>query len=206
MVKVMIVDDQPIYRLGLRTAFKTNLAFEVVEEARNGQEALDFLEQHNDVEVILLDIKMPIMDGITALKSIKKKFANICTIVLTSYEDLNDFNAAMKLNVNGFLLKNTDEDELFKSINEALQGEITVSPELIKDSIAAHEVISELGRDDIGIIKEIASGARNSEIANSFHLSERTIKSHLTNIYTVLKVSSRTQAVAKAIHYEIIKL
>ncbi len=205
MIKVMIVDNHPIFRAGLKAVFDGNPNLEIVAEAENGQLALAQLETVN-IDVMLLDIRMPVLDGIETLAQVKQRFPQVKVCMLTTCENINVFHHVMALHADGFLLKRASAEMVFQAIKDVMAGEVTVSPELLRSMINYRDAERNLSAADLDVLTRVARGDRNSEIAKDLHFSERTIKSHLTNIYTKLGVNSRAGAVAKAMQLELIRL
>ncbi len=201
----MIVDNHPVFRAGLKAIFDEDASFEIVGEAENGQLALDQLKTL-DVDVMLLDIRMPVLDGIETLTQVKRNFPQVKVCMLTTYENAKVFHQAMALRADGFLLKYASADTIFQMIKDAMVGQVTVSPELLRNTNDYRDAEYALSDEDLDVLTRVARGDRNSKIAKELHFSERTIKSHLTNIYTKLGVNSRAGAVAKAMQLELIRL
>ncbi|PIO81411.1 hypothetical protein BSQ38_06975 [Pediococcus damnosus] len=205
MIKIMIVDDHPIYRDGLRVAFKDKKDLKIMAEAENGKIALQKLDTV-EIDIVLLDIRMPVLDGIATLGRIKSQFPKVKVIILTGYEDVNVFSKAMSLKTDGFILKSATAQIIFQTIHDVMEGKVIVSPKLLRNTTDYRNLRYELTDEDLDVLTRIAKGERTSKIAGDLHFDERTIKSHLTNIYEKLGVNSRVAAVAKVMQLGLIKL
>ncbi|MDF2587265.1 MAG: two component transcriptional regulator, LuxR family [Anaerocolumna sp.] len=210
-IKILIVDDHPIVREGLKLIFETTEKFEITGEASNGKDALTLIKNYQ-YDVILLDIFMPIMDGIEFLQE-KERLKDITrVVVLTTSDDSRIINKAMNYGVKSFMLKDSTSKEMFKTILAAMQDERYLSPEV--EAILLEGIAMENGKDDIigpilteremVVLRSIVRGAASKEIAMDMGITERTVKAHLTNIYRKLDVNSRSEAVALAIVKKIV--
>lgn len=205
MIRIMIVDNHPIFRAGLKAIFANEASFKIVAEAENGQVALQKLTSIA-VDVMLLDIRMPVLDGLATLEQVKRLFPITKVCILTTYQDIKSFNQAMALGADGFLLKYASSQMIFQAVIDALDERMTVSPELLKNAVAYRNVEYILSDEDLEILTQVARGEHNQAIAKRLHFSERTIKNHLTSIYNKLSVDSRAGAVAKAMQLKLIRL
>ena len=205
--KVLIVDDHLVVREGLKLILETNESFHVIGEAENGLEALEFIE-NNQPDVILMDLNMPIMGGLDAIKALNDRKSSIPIIILTTYNEDELIIRGLELGAKGYLLKDTSREELFRTIESAIRGETLLQPEMMAKLIRAKEKTSpvkasteatNLTEKELFIIKAAAKGYRNKDIAFDLGIAERTVKAHLTNIYNKLAVNTRTEAVAVAL-------
>ncbi|EMS69539.1 response regulator transcription factor [Ruminiclostridium cellobioparum] len=205
MIKVMIADDQVVVREGLKKILSLDPEIQVVSEAGNGYEALSQLGEHI-VDVILMDVRMPKMDGIQATGKIKAQYPKVKIIILTTFnEDEYLFNG-IKSGISGYLLKDSDVDFIIKSIKNAYQDKMIfdpdVTPKLIKAINAAgqeHEpppAIDGLTERERQIVNLIAKGQSNLEIANALFISEGTVKNAVSKILNKLNLQRRTQLLA----------
>jgi DNA-binding NarL/FixJ family response regulator len=206
-IRVLICDDHPVVRSGLRGMLQNHPDFEVVGEARNGAEAVA-LVMRSGPDVVLMDLRMPEMDGATAVGKIKAKRPDINVLVLTTYETDADILRAIEKGATGFLLKDAAEEELFEAIRQAASGSSPLSP-----SVAARIVKRMRGREEenlsereIEILHSVALGMNNRDVARALLISESTVKAHLIHIFGKLEVSDRTAAVTTAIRRGIIRL
>jgi len=200
-VKILIVDDHSVVRQGLRMFLSLDPDLEVVGEASNGQEAIEMVEKLNP-DVVLMDLLMPVMDGITATQIIRRDFSQSEVVALTSVlEDASVVNA-VRAGAIGYLLKDTQADELCRAIKAAAAGQVQLSPraaERLMREIRAPESPEKLTERETEVLRLLASGMANKEIALEMHISETTVKTHVSNILMKLGVPSRTQAALYAV-------
>ncbi|MBU7591144.1 response regulator [Metabacillus halosaccharovorans] len=205
---ILIVDDHLVVREGLKLILETNESFKVIGEAGNGQEALELLEE-NKVDVILLDLNMPVMSGLETIQHLNQKQIDIPVIILTTYNEDELMVKGIQLGAKGYLLKDTSRDDLFRTIESALRGDTLIKPEImikilnVKEKSEQEELNNNeqpiLTEKELFIIRAVSKGYRNKEIAFDMGIAERTVKAHLTNIYNKLDVDSRSEAVSVAI-------
>lgn len=201
MVKIIIVDDHLIVREGIRLILETQDGYEVIGEAENGQQALVLLETKVP-DVILLDLNMPILDGLNFLKKFNSLGKGIPVIVLTTYNEQHLLLEAVELGVASYLLKDTGREKLFATIDAALRGETLLQPEMLQLLLRAQaekHTPKLFTAKELLVLKALARGLKNNEIAEEMNVAERTVKSYLTTIYSKLDVKSRAQAIAVAI-------
>jgi NarL family two-component system response regulator LiaR len=200
-IKILIVDDHSVVRQGLRMFLSLDPDLEVVGEASNGQEAIEKVEKLNP-DVVLMDLLMPVMDGITATQTIRRDYSDSEVIALTSVlEDASVVNA-VRAGAIGYLLKDTQADELCRAIKAAADGQVQLSPraaERLMREIRAPESPEKLTERETDVLRLLASGMANKEIAAEMHISETTVKTHVSNILMKLGVPSRTQAALYAV-------
>lgn len=204
-VDIMIVDDHPVFRQGLKSILDGEHNCKIVAEAEDGEVAIRILNQIH-VDLVLLDVRMPKLNGIATLSRIKTLRPKIAVIMLTTFDDPAAFKDAVRIGVNGFLLKDADSEMIFKAIDEALSGRVMVDPTMMKKSVDSVKSKYELSTENLDILTMVAKGEHNADIARELHLSERTVKGRLTSIYNVLNVDSRSAAVAKAVKLQLIEL
>lgn len=204
--KVLIIDDHQILRTGLAMIIETVDDLETVGTAVDGEDGLAKITTlHPDV--IILDIRMPRLDGIAVLTAMKKQGITTPVVVLTTFDDQQPIRDALRLGAKGFLLKDADRETILKTIRGALKGEVFLEPQIAAKAFAAPATAQyRLTEREHEILTQVAQGYRNKEIADHLHLSERTIKSHLTDIYNQFGVFTRAEAVAFALQNELIKL
>lgn len=204
MIRVLLVDDQSLIRQGLRALLELDAELEVVGEAENGQTAISLVKQLQP-DVILMDIRMPIMDGVAATREICQEFPQIKVLVLTTFDDDEYVNAAMNNGAMGYLLKDTPSEELAIAIRAVDKGYTQLGPGIVKKLLhkfppaASIEppnppTVQELTPREMEVLKLIATGASNREIAQKLFISEGTVKNHVTNILNRLNLRDRTQA------------
>jgi DNA-binding NarL/FixJ family response regulator len=205
MIKVLIVDDQHLIRHGLRTLLELEPDLEITGEAENGQEALQLIGQLQP-DVVLMDMRMPVMDGVAATREIQKHFAKVKVLVLTTFDDNEYVTAALQNGAMGYLLKDTPSEELAVAIRAVHKGYTQLGPGIVKKLLkqfpqnwAIQEtttpaILTELTPREKEVLKLIASGANNREIAQQLYISEGTVKNYVTNILNRLNLRDRTQA------------
>jgi NarL family two-component system response regulator YdfI len=211
--KILVVDDHLVVREGLKLIFETEEDYEVIGEAENGEKALTLVEQLNP-DVILLDLSMPKMSGIEVIKALNEKNNLVPIIILTTYNEGNLIRDGLSLGAKGYLLKDTTREELLRTVESAIRGEILLQSEisksifdLKKEQNQKNNLINagiSITERELFILQSVARGCTSKEIAFEMRISERTIKAHLSNIYSKLKVESRSEAVAVAIEQGII--
>ena len=209
MISLLLVDDQNLIRQGLKALLELEPDLVVVGEAENGAIAIDRVKELQP-NVVLMDIRMPVMDGVTATKQICSQFPNINILVLTTFDDDTYVAAAIKNGAKGYLLKDTPSEEIAAAIRAVALGYTHLAPGMIDKvmsvQIGKNEVIlppelAELTPRELEILKLIAAGSNNREIAGQLYISEGTVKNHVTNILTRLNVRDRTQAAILAKTY-----
>mgnify|MGYP005835367323 FL=1 len=212
-IRIVIADDHPIFRDGLRKLLALEEEFVVVGEAKDGNEVLDVVRQ-TEPDILLLDLRMPALDGLSVLQSLKTVSARCKVIILTASEDKNEFVQAMKLGCSGIVLKQTATELLYKSIRKVHQGEIWLdshttaavmrqfaSPaRLTPTDRKSRNERSPLSQREREIVALVAQGFKNKEIAEKIFISEQTVKNHLHNIFDKLGVSDRLELALYAIH------
>ncbi|MBF2065045.1 MAG: response regulator transcription factor [Calothrix sp. C42_A2020_038] len=209
MIKVLLVDDQYLIRQGLRALLELEPDLEIVGEAENGREAIDLIgELHPDV--VLMDMRMPIMDGVDATREIQQRFVNMKVLVLTTFDDNEYVSAALQYGAMGYLLKDTPSEELAVAIRAVYRGYTHLGPGIAKKlfSLPVSAVqptlppaFAELTPREKEVLRLIATGASNREIAQQLFISEGTVKNHVTNILNRLNLRDRTQAALFANSY-----
>lgn len=205
-IRVLIVDDHQILRTGLSLILETTDGMEVAGTAVDGADGLEQVERLRP-DVVLTDIRMPRMDGIELLTKLHEGHPQLPVVVLTTFDDQEPIQRALALGARGFLLKDADKDTIIRTIKEATKGQVYVEPSLMGKAFATPVVSKpQLTDRDQQILQMVAEGLRNVDIAQTLHLSERTVKAHLTEIYNQLGVFTRAEAVAAAVRTGIIEL
>jgi DNA-binding NarL/FixJ family response regulator len=214
-VEILIVDDQALFREGLRTLLSVQPDFKVVGEAANGEEALR-QAVINRPDVILMDLRMPLMDGVTATRRLRETLSNCKVIVLTTFDDDELVFDGLRAGAVGYLLKDVSSDKLFEAIRAADRGEYFLLPSITAKVMAEFSRLSRLAPTtvetlaeplsprELEILRLVATGSSNKEIADVLIIAEGTVKNHLTNILGKLNVKDRMQAVLKAKEYGLI--
>jgi DNA-binding NarL/FixJ family response regulator len=211
-IRVLIADDHKLFRQGLISLMKTRQDLvEVVGEAETGEEAILMAKQLKP-DVILMDIYMPQEDGLQATKVIHENFPKIAIVILTSSEKDGHLYEAVKLGVSGYLLKSLDADELFNMLEGVMQGDAAMTPAMaarllkgVANRMASkNKGESSLTERELLVLRLVASGASNHEIAESLSISVNTVKSHLKNILDKLQLDNRTQAATYALRHGLV--
>jgi DNA-binding NarL/FixJ family response regulator len=209
-IRLLICDDQAIVCEGLRAMLTPIPQIEVVGVANNGIEAID-LTRRLRPELVLMDLKMPKMNGIQATKAIREQFPEVRVLVLTTYDADEWVINAIRNGAAGYLLKDTPQEELVKAITNTVKGWNPIDPQVagkILDRVAHQaalppqdqRLISQLSEREREVLRLLASGLSNSDIAQTLFLSEGTIKNYVSTIFSKLGVTDRTQAAILAIH------
>jgi DNA-binding NarL/FixJ family response regulator len=208
MIRVMIVDDQVLIREGLKMILSICSDIEVICEASNGREAVEKLKEFIP-DIILMDIRMPVMDGVEAAKLIKERYKSIKIIILTTFNEDEYIFEALKNGADGYILKDVKSDEIIKGIKTVCNGNILLQPEVAtkvvkalntvqkvsgeKKPIGDEKIIEELTPRELEIAKLVAKGKSNREICDELFLTEGTVKNHLSKILSKLELRDRTQ-------------
>lgn len=212
-IKVMLADDHVLMREGIRQLLEFDGTISVVAEANNGVECMEqLLSVHPDI--LLLDINMPVMNGIEVLQEIKKKNISVKVLVLTVHNEVEYLLKAVDIGVDGgYIMKDAESAELKNAINCIMQGETYIQPSLVpalNNRLVSRDIdkekINSLTKRELEVLIEVANGMFNKEIATSLNISERTVKNHISNIFKKIDVSDRTQAAVFAIKNNLIKL
>lgn len=211
-IKVMLADDHILMRQGIRQLLEFDDSIEIVGEVSNGEQCMDMLYKVKP-HVLLLDINMPVKNGIDVLNDIRNKKMDVKVLILTVHNEIDYLLKAMDIGVNGYILKESDFSELKKAIDTVMSGETYIQPNLIpilNNRMVSRDKdkdrIDELTKRELEVLIEVANGKLNKEIANELKISERTVKNHISNIFKKIDVSDRTQAAVFAIKNDLIKL
>ncbi|HGH7173328.1 TPA: response regulator [Bacillus wiedmannii] len=208
---VLIVDDHFVVREGLKLIIETSDSFQIIGEAANGEEALSFIEKKKP-DVILMDLNMPKMSGLETIEALNEKQNHTPIIILTTYNEDELMLKGIELGAKGYLLKDTDRENLFRTLEAAIRGEILLQPNIMekivkykRKEVHADKVAeNNLTVKELFVLKAIARGYKNKEIAFDMGIAERTVKAYLTNVYNKLGVNSRSEAVAVSIERKLI--
>ncbi|TDD08431.1 response regulator transcription factor [Nonomuraea deserti] len=197
-VRLLIADDHPIVRDGIRGMFAGDPGFEVVAEAGDGAQAVD-LARALDPDVILMDLRMPRMDGVTAIRELARLGLKARVLVLTTYDTDSDVLPAIEAGATGYLLKDALREELARAVAAAARGEAALSPSVATRLLGQVRAPADpLSGRELEILDLIAQGTTNREAAARLFISEATVKTHLLHIYAKLGVNDRAAAVAAA--------
>ena len=206
-IKILMADDHPVVRAGIRGMLETQDEFQVIAEAENGREAFEQIGKLKP-DVVLMDLRMPEMDGVEAIGKIKEKYPNVNILVLTTYDTDADIVRAVEAGATGYLLKDAPREELFRAVRGTAKGETVLAPVVaarLMGKVRDHGEQA-LSAREIDVLLLVARGASNQDVAEKLHVSTATVKSHLIQIYQKLGVSDRTAAVTTAIERGIIRL
>lgn len=196
-ITLLIVDDHPVVRDGLRGMFESAPGFTVLGEASNGVEAVTLAQSLNP-DVVLMDLRMPGGNGVEAIAELTRQGARAKILVLTTYDTDSDTLPAIEAGATGYLLKDAPRDELFTAVRAAAEGRTVLSPAVASRLVSAvrapaNEPLSAREREVLALV---AKGTSNREIARVLFISEATVKTHLTHLYAKLRVKDRAAAVA----------
>jgi two-component system, NarL family, response regulator YdfI len=203
-IRVMITDDHLIVREGLRLILETTEGIDIVGEASDGAECLRLVLELKP-DVILMDLQMPRMDGITAIGHLRKEHPEIAIVILTTFNEDELMMRGLQAGARGYLLKDTNRENLLDTIQAAAKGETLLKPEILARVLSARTAPAPVSAKDstltereLEVLQAAARGERNKEIAYKLGITERTVKAHLASIYQKFSVDSRAAAVAVA--------
>lgn len=211
-IKVLIADDHPLFRQGIKQILELEKDITVVAQASNGNEAVQLAREHTP-DVILMDINMPGTGGLQAIEEIKDENINSRIIVLTIHEDREYLIKTLQMGAEGYVLKDAEPSVLVDAIRNVHMGQSYIQPNMTKELVKEFNRITLHSRDKYGenmlttrereVLKLIAEGMINKEIATKLYISEKTVKNHVSNIFRKLNVSDRTQAAIYALKHNI---
>ena len=213
MINIGIIDDQNILREGLEFMLSKIENFNVIGTGKNGAQAYEIC-RNNHVDILLMDIKMPIMNGVEATKLIKRDFPYINIIILTTFNDDEYIFEALKNGASGYLLKDATIEKIEEAINEVINGGVLIQPnvarkmvnmfsQMTKEDIEIDKRVDELTEREKDILKNLSNGMSNKEIGESLYISEGTVKNHITLILNKLDLRDRTQLALFAVKNKI---
>ncbi len=212
-IKVIIADDHNLVRQGIKKVLELESSINVVAETSNGRETIIMAQKHNP-DIILMDINMPLVNGIEATKIIKEKMPHVKIIALTIHEDEEYIYETVRSGAVGYLLKDVDPGRLVESILRVYEGNSVIHPSITSKllnefnrlSSPAEESYGELTAREQEVLGLIAKGHSNKEIAKSLFISEKTVKNHVYNIFRKINVADRTQAAVFAIKNNLVEI
>jgi DNA-binding NarL/FixJ family response regulator len=206
-IRILLVDDHPVVRAGLSGLLSSQPDFVVVGEASNGLEALNMLERIG-ADVVLMDLRMPQMDGVTAIRQVRARFPKVQVLVLTTYDTDSEIVRAVEAGATGYLLKDVLREELFRAVRLCAKGEAVLSPPVAARLLGRMRGPSQenLSVRELEVLALVAKGLSNKEIARKLKISEATVKTHLLHTFEKLGVDDRTAAVTVALERGILHL
>lgn len=212
-INVMIADDHSIVREGIKQILELDGEIKVNAEAGNGRECLDTLDEEK-TDVLLLDINMPNMNGLQVLQRLREKNTNVKILILTIHNEVEYLMRAIEIGVEGYVLKDSNSTDLKKAIFAITEGNTFIQPELtpllrrrMEDKATSGKRLKDpLTRREIEVLKLLAEGLFNKEIAYTLNISEKTVKNHVSNIFKKINVSDRTQAAVYAIKNNLVDI
>lgn len=210
-IRILIADDHHVVRRGLAFFLKTQRDIEIIGEAGNGREAIE-LARALRPDLILMDLVMPEMDGIQATKIIKGEMPEMKIMMLTSFSDQDHVIPALEAGASGYQLKDIEPDELIHCIKKIMAGENQLHPKATSHLLAnlsnkesnEKNLMEQLTKRELDVLKEIARGKSNKEIASSLFITEKTVKTHVSNLLAKLELADRTQAALYAVKNQLV--
>lgn len=203
-LRIMVADDHFIVRSGLVALIDSEPDMKVVAQATDGGQAVELYAQHRP-DVAILDIRMPVRSGTQAIEAIRQDFPDARILVLTAFSGDEDIHRALAAGAKGYLLKSSTGDDLIPAIRTVAAGQQSV-PNDVVDRLAVRKQLEALTQREIEVLREIAKGKANKEIAIKLSITENTVKDHMKNIMSKLRVAARTEAVTAAVQRGIIEL
>lgn len=211
-IRILIADDHHVVRRGLAFFLKTQRDIEIIGEAGNGREAVE-LARTVKPNLILMDLVMPEMDGIQATKIIKDEMPEIKIMMLTSFSDQDHVIPALEAGASGYQLKDIEPDELINCIRKIMSGENQLHPKATSHLLAnlsnkesnKRNLLEQLTKRELDVLKEIARGKSNKEIASTLFITEKTVKTHVSNLLAKLELADRTQAALFAVKNQLVE-
>ena len=207
-IRILITDDHGVVRQGLRMFLSLDPDIQVVGEASDGREALA-MARELEPDVVLMDLLMPVMDGISATEAIRSELPDVEVIALTSVLEDTSVTGAVRAGAIGYLLKDTDAEELSRAIKAAAEGRVHLAPEAaarLMREVRAPENPEALTDRETEVLKLLARGKANKQIADGLYVSEKTVKAHVSSILMKLGVQSRTQAALYAVRTGLVSI
>jgi two-component system, NarL family, response regulator len=203
-IRILIADDHPVVRDGLRTLVSRQADMEVVAEADTGRDALDEC-MHHKPDVALIDLRMPEMSGVEVIAALRERIPSVHAIVLTTYDTDEDIYRSLRAGAKAYLLKDAPRDELLSCIRSVYEGKTWISA-LAAAKLAARLSEKELTSRELEVLRLMAAGKSNKEIGVTLYVTEGTVKIHVNHILRKLNVSGRTEAISQAVKRGIVRL
>lgn len=210
-VNIIIIDDHSLVREGIKQLLELDGDIKVIGEAGNGEEGIELIQTTNP-DVVLLDINMPTMNGLQMLQKMKEYKLEVKVLILTIHNEIEYLAKAVEIGVNGYVLKDSDSEILKKAIFTVHEGETYIQPNLaplLNEKISFQEenvAINDLTKREVEVLKLLAEGLFNKEIAYKLSISEKTVKNHVSNIFRKIEVFDRTQAAVFAIKNSLVDI
>jgi DNA-binding NarL/FixJ family response regulator len=206
-VRIVICDDHPVVRAGVRGMLSGEPGFEVVAEAADGVEAVELAGRHRP-DVVLMDLRMPRLDGVAATEKIKAARPETQVLILTTYESDADILRAVEKGAAGYMLKDAPREELFGAVRAVAEGKSPLAPAVAARLVERLRTPPEetLSPREIEVLELVAKGTSNKQIAKALWISETTVKTHLLHVFDKLEVTDRTAAVTEALRRGVIRL
>ncbi|MGE5674434.1 MAG: response regulator [Mycobacterium leprae] len=212
-IRILIADDHLVVREGVRTMLEIQDDMAVVGEACNGEEAVQLAGQLQP-DVILMDLRMPGLDGLGAIRAIRRQWPDLAVVIFTTYDDDNNIVQGLQAGARGYVLKDSSREAIYAAIRSASRGE-TLLPPAVAARVVAHLAQGSSGATapadpvlserELEVLRLVADGQRNKEIADELGITERTVKAHLASIFNKLGVTSRAEATARAMSEGLLK-
>jgi DNA-binding NarL/FixJ family response regulator len=202
-IRIMLVDDHILMRMGLASAINHEADMQVVAEAEDGAEAVEVYRRHHP-DVVILDLRMPKRNGIETITDLRREFGGAHILVLSNYSGGDEVGAAVQAGARGFIVKDMPVDGVLDAIRRVHAGEQVLPPGLAKR--LSDRMLSQLSNRELEVLAQIGRGRSNKEIASELHLVEGTVKVHVTNILAKLGVADRTQAILAAVKRGLVQL
>jgi DNA-binding NarL/FixJ family response regulator len=203
-IRIVVADDHFVVRMGLAALVKTEPDMEVIGEASDGNQAVELFEKLQP-DLVLMDLRMPVKDGIAAATEICAKHPNARILMLTTYDGDTDIHRAMQAGARGYVLKKSTGDDLIPALRAVAAGQKWI-PKEISTRLASRKLFEELTPRELQVLAQLAKGLANKEIGDALKITEHTVKDHLKNILGKLHVADRTEAVTVALQRGIIQL
>ncbi len=209
-VRVLLADDHKILREGLRRSLEAQ-GLDVVGEAADGEEAIEMAEDLRP-DVVLMDVTMPVLDGVEATRRIRQRLAEVRVVMLTMHADETTMARAIRVGADGYLVKDCSSDEIAEALRLVVAGQTPVSRQIATSMLAEVQALSPGGPEEVvskreeEVLQLIADGCSSAEVADRLFISQKTVKNHLASIYQKLDARDRTQAVLRAMRMGIVRL
>ena len=203
-IRIVVIDDQAVVRQGFVSLINTVADMEVIAEGTNGQQAVELYRTHKP-DVMLIDLRMPVLSGVEAIAAIRREFPAARMIVLTTYDGDEDIYRSLQAGARGYLLKDVFFEDLEEAIRKVNAGSRRIPAE-VAERLAGRMSGSELTGRELEVLQQIVAGKSNKEIGSHLNISEATVKSHINNILSKLGVTDRTQAATTALQRGIVHL